>query len=76
MVVSTGNFCQEIQIATYKEHVPGNVTAQIFWIKNRKPKEWRDKQEVGVTDSNGNDRSFVVSFADPDKTKPAEDSDD
>ena len=21
-----------------------DVTAQIFWLKNRKPKEWRDKQ--------------------------------
>lgn len=28
-----------------KEVVP-DVTAQIFWLKNRKPKEWRDKQEV------------------------------
>ncbi len=23
-----------------------DVTAQIFWLKNRKPGEWRDKQEV------------------------------
>ncbi len=23
-----------------------DVTAQIFWLKNRKPVEWRDKQEV------------------------------
>lgn len=28
-----------------KEVVP-DTTAQIFWLKNRKPKEWRDKQEV------------------------------
>lgn len=27
-----------------KEVVP-DVTAQIFWLKNRKPKEWRDKQQ-------------------------------
>ena len=25
------------------------TTAQIFWLKNRKPKEWRDKTEVAVT---------------------------
>ena len=24
-------------------HIPGDVTAQIFWLKNRKAKEWRDK---------------------------------
>ena len=23
-----------------------DVTAQIFWLKNRNPREWRDKQEV------------------------------
>ena len=28
-----------------KKRVPPNVTAQIFWLKNRKPKEWRDRQE-------------------------------
>ncbi len=26
----------------------GNVTAQIFWLKNRKPKEWRDAQQHDV----------------------------
>lgn len=25
------------------KHVAGDVTAQIFWLKNRKPGEWRDK---------------------------------
>lgn len=28
-----------------KEVVP-DTTAQIFWLKNRKPAEWRDKQEI------------------------------
>ena len=28
-----------------KSVVP-DVTAQIFWLKNRMPKEWRDKQDV------------------------------
>lgn len=25
-------------------HIPADVTAQIFWLKNRKPVEWRDKR--------------------------------
>lgn len=25
-----------------------NVTAQIFWLKNRRTKEWRDKVEVAL----------------------------
>lgn len=28
------------------KEVQPDVTAQIFWLKNRKPKEWRDKQEL------------------------------
>ena len=27
-------------------HIPGDVTAQIFWLKNRKRQQWRDKVEV------------------------------
>ncbi len=30
---------------TRKQVLP-DVGAQIFWLKNRKPKEWRDRQEV------------------------------
>lgn len=28
------------------KQVPPNVTAQIFWLKNRQPARWRDKQEI------------------------------
>ena len=31
--------------ATYEVYIPGDTTAQIFWLKNRKPEKWRDKQE-------------------------------
>lgn len=27
-----------------------DVTAQIYWLKNRKPKEWRDKRENDAVD--------------------------
>lgn len=30
------------------KHIPPSQVAQIFWLKNRKPKEWREKQEVEV----------------------------
>lgn len=33
-------------IEVYDEvHVPADTTAQIFWLKNRKPEKWREKQE-------------------------------
>ena len=27
-------------------HIPPDTTAQIFWLKNRKKAQWRDKVEV------------------------------
>ncbi|HDA7126325.1 TPA: hypothetical protein O5T86_001258 [Staphylococcus aureus] len=29
----------------YREHVPPDTTAMIFWLKNRRPDLWRDKTE-------------------------------
>lgn len=31
------------------KHVPADTTAQIFWLKNRKPKQWREKTEAAVS---------------------------
>lgn len=41
--------------APYREHVPPSDTAAIFWLKNRRKDQWRDKQEHGFTDADGND---------------------
>ena len=32
------------------KHVPGDVTAQIFWLKNRRPTEWSDRRMVTFED--------------------------
>lgn len=31
--------------APFREHVPPDVTAAIFWLKNRQPEQWRDKSQ-------------------------------
>jgi hypothetical protein len=31
---------------TETKQVPPNVTAQVFWMKNRQPAKWRDKHEI------------------------------
>ena len=33
-------------IVRFMEHVPPDVTAQIFYLKNRRPKIWRDRHEL------------------------------
>ena len=36
----------EVENALVKEALSGNVTAIIFWLKNRRPDKWRDKPEA------------------------------
>ena len=49
-----GRKCEKEEIKEVMDEVytPGDTTAQIFWLKNRKPEMWKDKQiieaEVGV----------------------------
>lgn len=39
--------CYEMVVTkTVKKEVAPDTTAQIFWLKNRKPKQWRDKQDI------------------------------
>ena len=33
----------EVENALFKRAKQGDVTAQIFWLKNRRPEKWRDK---------------------------------
>ncbi len=35
--------------APYTEHVAPDTTACIFWLKNRRPDQWRDKSEHEIT---------------------------
>lgn len=36
----------EVENALLKSAIEGNVTAQIFWLKNRMTKQWREKVEI------------------------------
>ena len=31
------------------KHVPADVTAQIYWLKCRKPKQWREKVDANIS---------------------------
>ena len=35
-------------VVTTRKYAKPNTTAQIFWLKNRKPDTWRDRQEQDV----------------------------
>ena len=40
----------EVENALLNEALSGNVTAQIFWLKNRRVDKWRDKPEGTATE--------------------------
>lgn len=43
----------EIVQTTVRKFYPPDTTAAIFWLKNRKPAEWRDKVEQSITGADG-----------------------
>lgn len=54
----------EIVQADEEEYVPAQVTAQIFWLKNRKPEKWRDKPVDETIDNNVTIKWEEAEFAD------------
>lgn len=49
-----------IEYADEDVYVPPNVTAQIYWLNNRKPEQWRNKPK----DELNTDRKITVVFED------------
>ena len=46
---------ERIEYAEEQVVVPANVTAQIFYLKNRKPDKWKKKPQENTTESQNND---------------------
>jgi hypothetical protein len=36
----------DVVTSLHDKALDGDTTAMIFWLKNRQPKKWRDKQEI------------------------------
>jgi hypothetical protein len=60
----------EIVTTELIKHYPPDTAAAIFWLKNRRKKEWRDKIETGFTDGEGNDSPITI-FQLPDNGRNA-----
>lgn len=43
---------QRSVVRKIKKHIAGDTTAQIFWLKNRNPKRWRDVQDISAEVNN------------------------
>lgn len=42
-----------VKVVQTIKHIPPDTTAQIFWLKNRRPDRWRDKPELTTADDGG-----------------------
>lgn len=68
-VVSMGNnMGSEVQrIEVVKKYAP-DPTSMIFWLKNRNPEKWRDRQETAIMNPDGSDilsKGITVKFVKP-----------
>ena len=43
---------ERIEYADEEQYIPPDTTAQIFWLKNRRPDKWRDKREEAPQQTN------------------------
>ena len=50
---------EKIEYADDEVHIPADTGAQIFWLKNRRPDKWRDKQEI-VHDTENVEKTLAV----------------
>jgi hypothetical protein len=48
---------EAVEVVEVEKHIPADTTAVIFWLKNRRSQQWRDKHEIehsgGVTVTSG-----------------------
>lgn len=44
--VKDGDGSERVEVVEVQKFIPPDTTAQIFWLKNRRSAEWRDKREV------------------------------
>lgn len=65
----------EVVKVPYREHVPPDTTACLFWLKNRRPDKWRDIQKheiggVGAFDDLSDDQLLDMISTEASQLKP------
>lgn len=59
---------ERVEYADEEIYIPPDTTAQIFWLKNRRPDLWRDKQTVDLSA----DKNLIATVAEVERMVNAE----
>lgn len=51
--VKVGQYEESVEVVDVQKHISASDTAAIFWLKNRRKDQWRDKNEVVHTGADG-----------------------
>lgn len=51
--VHVSNYQGEVTLTPITKHYPPDPTSMIFWLKNRQPSRWRDRQELAHSGLDG-----------------------
>lgn len=49
-----------VETKKVKKHIAPDITAQIFWLKNRRPEQWREKP---IQEDNAEDKSINITLS-------------
>lgn len=70
-ITEARNFADERVVESlYKQAISGNTTAMIFWLKNRKRHEWRDKYDHEVVESQNQPAQVDIFLSDGETAFP------
>lgn len=53
-----------LRVETIKKHVPPDVAAQCFWLKNRQRERWQDRPQDYIQVGNDNDTEVMIYLPD------------
>lgn len=53
---------EEVEVVEVTKHQPADTTAQVFWLKNRRKEDWRDKHDHTLSNPDGSPVVFQTIF--------------
>lgn len=60
---------RKTRIERQTKHIPGDVTAMLAWLNNRKPEQWKRNRDAFVVEG---DRDLTIKIVKPKKSKGGE----